>query len=124
MTFIIILTLVVCVLLSVVILIQNPKGGGINSSYSGISNQILGARRSTDVVEKATWTLAALLLVFSLSTGFFIDRKAGTGANQQLPKSEIEMDQMGKTTTVPPANLPTAPQPQQTTQPAAPAQNP
>jgi preprotein translocase subunit SecG len=115
MTFVIILIIIICVLLSIIVLIQNPKGGGINASYSGISNQILGARRSTDVVEKATWTLAALLLVFSLSTGFFIDKKAASKEDKQ--QSEIEKVELGKPAPMP--TSPTAPQPGQ--QPAPPA---
>ena len=63
--FITILIIVICFALGFVVLIQNPKGGGLNSSFGGVGNQILGARRSTDVVEKATWTLAVLLLAFS-----------------------------------------------------------
>src|SRR3954465_12434611 len=57
--------IVVCVLLILVVLVQNSKGGGISSNFS-TANQIMGARRGTDFIEKATWTLAILLLVFSL----------------------------------------------------------
>jgi preprotein translocase subunit SecG len=64
-TFLTIAIILVCVLLILVVLIQNSKGGGISSQFSA-ANQIMGARRGTDVVEKATWTLAILLLVLSL----------------------------------------------------------
>jgi preprotein translocase subunit SecG len=57
--------IIVCVLLILVVLVQNSKGGGISSNFSA-ANQIMGARRGTDFIEKATWTLAILLLVFSL----------------------------------------------------------
>lgn len=57
--------IVVCILLILVVLVQNSKGGGISSNFSA-ANQIMGARRGTDFIEKATWTLAILLLVFSL----------------------------------------------------------
>ncbi len=57
--------IVVCVLLILVVLVQNSKGGGISSNFSA-ANQIMGARRGTDFIEKATWTLAILLLVLSL----------------------------------------------------------
>lgn len=73
-TLIIILILIVCVLLSAIVLIQNPKGGGVSASFSGASQQLFGASRSSDVVEKTTWTLAILLLVFCLATTFFIER--------------------------------------------------
>lgn len=57
--------IVICALLILVVLVQNSKGGGISSNFSA-ANQIMGARRGTDFIEKATWTLAILLLVFSL----------------------------------------------------------
>ena len=57
--------IIICVLLILVVLVQNSKGGGISSNFSA-ANQIMGARRGTDFIEKATWTLAILLLVFSL----------------------------------------------------------
>jgi preprotein translocase subunit SecG len=84
-----VLIVVVCILLSLVVLVQNPKGGGLNQSFGGAAQQILGASRSTDIVEKATWTLTIILFVFSLSSAFFIDKKAGS-KQSALPKSEVE----------------------------------
>ncbi len=49
------LAVIVAVLLCFVVLIQETKGGGLTSSYSA-SNQIMGVRKTSDVVEKATWT--------------------------------------------------------------------
>ena len=63
--FLTIAIIIVCILLILVVLVQNSKGGGISSNFSA-ANQIMGARRGTDFIEKATWTLAILLLVFSL----------------------------------------------------------
>jgi preprotein translocase subunit SecG len=67
--------IIVCALLILVVLVQNSKGGGISSNFSA-ANQIMGARRGTDFIEKATWTLAILLLVFSLLSA---PKKAGSG---------------------------------------------
>jgi preprotein translocase subunit SecG len=75
LAFVVILIIVVCILLIGIVLIQNPKGGGVNASLGGASQQIFGAARSTDVIEKTTWTLAVLLLVLSISTAFFIDKR-------------------------------------------------
>ena len=66
--------IIVCVLLILVVLVQNSKGGGISSNFS-TANQIMGARRGTDFIEKTTWTLAILLLVLSLLS---TPKKAGT----------------------------------------------
>ncbi|MGB0885863.1 MAG: preprotein translocase subunit SecG [Chitinophagales bacterium] len=65
-TVIIIVMLIVAVLLGLVILIQNPKGGGLNASLGSVGNSVFGASRSTDIVEKATWYLAIAILVLSL----------------------------------------------------------
>ena len=58
---------VVCVLLSIIILIQNPKGGGVDSTFGGQSaNQIFGAAKSTDFVEKLTWGFAGALFALCI----------------------------------------------------------
>jgi len=67
--FITVLILITCVLLVIVVLIQNPKGGGLSSEFSS-SNQYLGVRKTADFLEKATWTLAIVLLSLSLMSNF------------------------------------------------------
>lgn len=60
-----ILTIIVCVLLVLVILVQNSKGGGIQSQY-GAATQIMGVKRGTEFIEKATWGLAIALILLSV----------------------------------------------------------
>jgi preprotein translocase subunit SecG len=60
-----ILTILVCVLLVLVILVQNSKGGGIQSQY-GAATQIMGVKRGTEFIEKATWGLAFALILLSV----------------------------------------------------------
>lgn len=68
-----IITGVVCLLLMLVVLVQNPKGGGIDSTFGGSqANQMLGASRSTDVIEKITWVLAALLFILCIITALTV----------------------------------------------------
>ena len=57
-----ILIALVSVLLIVSVLIQNSKGGGIDANFGGQAQQLFGAARSTDFIEKATWVLAAALI--------------------------------------------------------------
>lgn len=64
-TLFIILTILACVLLVFVVLIQNPKGGGLNSGFSG-SNNLMGVQRTGDILEKGTWVLVIAIMVFSL----------------------------------------------------------
>ncbi len=88
-TIVTILAVVAGVLLGAIVLIQNPKGGGLNSSFGGVGQQLLGARRSTDVVEKATWILAAALLFFCLSTAFFVGKKASVKNGNSSSNTEL-----------------------------------
>ena len=73
-TFITVLTALVCILLVLAVLIQNPKGGGIDSTFGGnAANQMFGASKSADFIEKATWylafTLFALCILSSVLAG-------------------------------------------------------
>lgn len=60
-----ILTIIVCTLLVLVILVQNSKGGGIQSQF-GAATQIMGVKRGTEFIEKATWGLAITLILLSV----------------------------------------------------------
>ncbi|MFY8185254.1 MAG: preprotein translocase subunit SecG [Bacteroidia bacterium] len=60
-----VLILIVCILLVLIVLVQNSKGGGLASGFAS-NNQIMGVRKTSDFLEKATWGLAGLLLVLSL----------------------------------------------------------
>ena len=74
----------VCVLLMGVVLIQNPKGGGIDSTFGGSgANQMLGAAKSTDFIEKLTWGLAIVLFVLCIITAIVVTN-AGAGVSDQI----------------------------------------
>lgn len=72
-----VLIALVSLLLMGVILIQNPKGGGLDSTFGGTAgaNQVLGAAKSSDFIEKLTWGLAAALFILCLVTSLVV----GTG---------------------------------------------
>ncbi len=64
-----ILIALISILLILAVLIQNPKGGGIDSTFGGQgANQMFGASRSTDFIEKVTWGLAVLLFALCIVT--------------------------------------------------------
>lgn len=71
--FITVLILVAALLLIGIVLIQNSKGGGLASGFSS-SNQIMGVRKTTDFLEKATWGLAGFVLVCSVIVTAFIPK--------------------------------------------------
>ena len=56
-------------------MIQNPKGGGLSSAFGG-GNQIMGARKTSDFLEKTTWTLAIVLVSLALLSNFSIPRNS------------------------------------------------
>jgi preprotein translocase subunit SecG len=60
-----ILVFLAAILLILIVLVQNSKGGGLSSGFSA-SNQVMGVRKTTDFLEKATWSLAAFICVFSV----------------------------------------------------------
>lgn len=73
-----VLIAMVCVLLMGAVLIQNPKGGGVDATFGGsASNQMFGAAKSTDLIEKITWGLAIALFVLCILTTLML---GGTGA--------------------------------------------
>jgi len=82
-TFLIVVIFIVCILLVLLVLVQNSKGGGLSSSFSS-SNQVMGVRRTTDFLEKATWFLAIMLVVFTIGSTAFLPRQG------ELRKSQIE----------------------------------
>lgn len=69
-----ILTAIVCLLLMLVVLVQNPKGGGVDSTFGGSSaNQMFGASKSTDFIEKLTWYLAIAMFALCIITSLIVD---------------------------------------------------
>ena len=69
-TLISILILIICFLLALVVLAQNPKGGGLASGFTG-AQQIGGVQRTADFLEKGTWTMAGALMVLCLVSSAF-----------------------------------------------------
>lgn len=86
-TFTIFLALIVVVafLLIVVIMVQNPKGGGLSSSFGGGGTQQLGGvKKTTDFLDKSTWTLATLLLALILLSNVAINRGGESADSKAL----------------------------------------
>ena len=69
-TVIIVLLIIVAILTCGIVLIQESKGGGLASGFSS-SNQVLGVRKTTDFLEKTTWTLAAIMVVLCVASAAF-----------------------------------------------------
>ncbi len=88
-SFIIILIVIVGILLGLVILVQNPKGGGLASGFTGASN-IGGVQKTADFLEKSTWYLTAALFVLCLAAAKFKPGTGNGGGNDALGDDATE----------------------------------
>ena len=66
------LIIICCILLVLIILVQNPKGGGLSSTFGG-GNQMMGVQNTTDLLEKATWTIAITIMILTLITTYVLN---------------------------------------------------
>jgi len=119
-----ILIFIVCILLILIVLVQNSKGGGLTSTFSG-SNQVMGVKKTTDFLEKSTWTLSIVLLVLTLSTIFVIPSGQAYSEKETTDIDFIRNNDNPEAVDYAPSQenqaLPTAPEEQA---PAAPAEEP
>lgn len=75
-TLLVVLICLVALLMIFIVLIQESKGGGLSSNFSS-SNQIMGVKKTTDVVEKATWGLAIAMVIISVLCAYTSPKAAG-----------------------------------------------
>ncbi len=74
-----ILIVIACAALGFIVLVQNPKGGGLSANVGGLSNQLMGVKQTTDVLEKGTWLFAGIIALLALFSSLFL--KGGTSSN-------------------------------------------
>lgn len=85
---IIVLIAIVSVLLILVVLIQNTKGGGMTAQAPAA--QIMGVKRTSDILEQSTWSLVGLLIVLSIGTSFILSNKTDADEEQGINSVNIE----------------------------------
>ena len=82
-----ILVIIASVVLGLIVLVQNPKGGGLSSSFGGFGNQIMGVKQTTDVLEKGTWLFAAIVGILCIVSPAFMPKEGGgSTTNKELMK--------------------------------------
>lgn len=111
-----VLIVIAAAVLGFIILVQNPKGGGLSGNIAGFSNQFMGVKQTTDVLEKGTWIFAGVIAVLCLFSSFFMKGSSSNSDTDILNKINT-----GQGTTAPRQTTP-APQPGQ--QPAPTNQTP
>ncbi len=89
----VILVVIASLLMCLIVLVQESKGGGLASSFAD-NNAMLGVRKTTDVVEKITWGLAASMVVFSVISVAFLHTGKGPGTVMQPTMEEIALPAM------------------------------
>lgn len=111
----VILVVIASIFMCLVVLIQESKGGGLASGFAS-GNQLMGVRKTTDVIEKLTWALAIAMVVFSIASVYTIP---AAGSDASVMESAAVQQQ-----TTAPANLPGIPATDAQEAPAAPAETP
>ena len=96
------LIVVASVALGFMVLVQNPKGGGLSANVGGFSNQLMGVKQTTDVLEKGTWLFAGIIACLAIFSTLFLKGGTGTGPDNSII-------QKVNTTQSAPAPVPVAP---------------
>jgi preprotein translocase subunit SecG len=100
------------VILGFIILVQNPKGGGLAGNVAGFNNQFMGVKQTNDVLEKGTWIFAIVIALLCIFSTFFMNSSSGND-NDILNKINTSQGTSPSRQTVP------APNQQQTAPPAS-----
>ncbi|WP_290793436.1 preprotein translocase subunit SecG [Flavihumibacter sp. UBA7668] len=112
--FFLILIILASAVLGFIILVQSPKGGGLAGNVGGLSNQFMGVKQTTDLLEKGTWVFALIVALLCLFSAAFIPQSAG--------KSKSIIDELNtKPAVTAPAQTPATPGNQQLVPAPAPA---
>lgn len=90
MIFVTILIFLVSILLGIIVLVQNPKGGGLASGFGNV-NQLGGVQRTADFLEKATWGLAITLVVLCLFSSYLVSSSRGAATIDFEGDAEMSM---------------------------------
>jgi len=91
-----ILIIITSILIVLIVLVQNSKGGGLASNFAS-SGQLMGVKKETDFLEKATWTLAIALVFFCLLSTFTLEKtrivEKRSQFEENVPTSPISVPQ-------------------------------
>ena len=102
-----VLIILASIILGLIVLIQNPKGGGLSGTLGGFSNQLMGVKQTTDVLEKGTWVFASVVGLLCLMSPAFIPKEGKGGSkndellNNMSTSAPAQQAAPAKTTTAP-----------------------
>lgn len=92
-TVIAVLVLIAAVLLTIVVLLQNSKGGGLASNFVA-GNQTFGVRQTADLLEKITWGLAVVILLLSIISNFSARSSKVVGAPTSVQEQTEQVEDL------------------------------
>ncbi len=123
-TSLIVLILLICVLLMLIVLAQNPKGGGLSTQFGGAgASQLMGVQRTGDLLEKLTWGFAISLMVLSLAAYVVIGSGSQTAQTRSVNIEKARTAASASPVAAPAAKAPATSTPEATapatTEPAA-----
>lgn len=95
-TLCVVLIILACIVLAFIILIQNSKGGGLVSNFAS-SNQIMGVRKTTDVLEKATWGIATFIMVLCFVCAFMSKSEVKSLRGDQVQTEQTQSSDNSET---------------------------
>ncbi len=105
----VIVLILAALILGLIVLVQNPKGGGLSGTFGGVGNQLMGVKQTTDVLEKGTWIFAGVMAVLCILSPLFIPKNAEASSSKgsQILDNAPATAPVKQNTT-PPATLPGA----------------
>ena len=106
-----ILVIIASIILGLIVLIQNPKGGGLAGNIAGFSNQFMGVKQTTDVLEKGTWVLSSILVILCLVSALVINSGKTGGSDTLKSIPTTTGNTAPQQVPMPQAPAPAAPQP-------------
>src|ERR1043166_9471527 len=92
-TLFVILVIIACLVLTLIVLVQNPKGGGLAGNIAGFSNQFMGVKQTTDELEKGTWIFAGVIAVLCIASTMFIAGAKGPDRSQNVGNNSTPTQQ-------------------------------
>ncbi len=101
-----VLIIIFSIVLGLIVLVQNPKGGGLSGSLSGFGNQLMGVKQSTDVLEKGTWLFAGIVGLLCLASPAFIPSENSNANDLDKLRNEAPVTLPKTSTPAPVAPMP------------------
>jgi preprotein translocase subunit SecG len=97
-TILMVAIVIACILLTIIILAQNPKGGGLSGAFGGTSSASFGIQRTNDFMEKTTWTLGGVIVVLiflsvvltAKPSTIMVPTSVPTTTTNAMPQSEVQ----------------------------------